>query len=58
MAEKRIKYLYLVLSLAVIVIVPQLIMDGEDGNLLVRAVMMLILSAVLFLLYKLLKKVF
>jgi len=41
---KKFKKVYAVLALAVILAVPQLVMDKEDGNLLVRLVMMAIIA--------------
>ena len=53
--SKSARRLYLALSAAVVLIVPSIVMYGEDGNLLVRIAMMLVLSLILWLVYLLIR---
>jgi len=53
----KLKKIYIVVSAALVLIVPCLVMDREDGNLLVRGVMMLIITVILYLLYRVVFKV-
>lgn len=51
---KSIRRLYFALSAAIVLLVPSLIMYGEDGNLLIRVALMAALTIILYLIYKIL----
>lgn len=55
--SKSIRRLYIALSAAIVLVVPSMIMYGEDGNLLVRVALMSVLALILYLIYRLISAI-